>query len=505
MSNNMRKEQLFTKIDFEMRSRQRNIKDKIPMKKSKWLEHMSDCFNLKNPKGELMRCTLFSDGVIHSSRQRYLDSMCYITQDIQNDIILTHNEIVHNSEGFHCYFEVDFTDDNRLPTDDEIKQYVVTCQKITRECFPTADSHSAILLQNYAHIKQKPDGPKLALGLHIIFTQIYVRSETNLLVANLVDKRISAIYPIWSAATDLESYKHAQSNLRPIFSHKMIPCPTCSLKNDLEGKSKKRKKVSDTATTELPFIHQSLSLCNECHRGKIIDPNFYQVRWMIQDNEEIIEPKWSIEQQIRNTCLTTSLPQQFTSFYPPVDLGSTEDLRPTKLCHFPKDQQKFQNASKNTLNEHNHSESYLFITRLVRKMIAKVNPLFANIAIHKLKHRNEHTCKANILITLKGHGSRFCFIIGQEHSSNGVYFILNRQGRLYFACHNEECSLKLKTNQKYMTLNQEEKQECQRLFGFGGQTPVDGIHVPSKQPFQSFKPELQDNDLLQRALKEINE
>jgi hypothetical protein len=508
--------QVFQDIKRQMHIRLKLMKDCVPMKGSSWLQFMQDCLNLTNTKGELLRNTLFSGGVIHASRKKYIESLAYQAADIEKNIILTTNEIVWNSEGFKFYLEVDYQDTTQLPSENDIKEYAITSQSIIKECFPNANSYLAYILQNKPHIKEDNNKQQnLAMGLHIIFEDVATTSEPNLLTASLIDKRIGTLLDrqIWAGATDLQSYKDAGAMLRPAFSRKMKPCPTCELNQVLHGQSKrqgKRQKIMEGIEIPKPFVEQSLT-CGDCFGGRILDPNFYELKWILHSNGsfEEVPASFSILEQLMATTLVLPFGTELTPFHPPLDIGTKEDQKPVKMMFFKKDQAKFSHMKAPELLARTHPEGFCFLTQLIQRVVWQASKIeaFASLVVHKVKKlgKGRNTGKA-LLITLKGTGERFCFLKRSEHKGNSVYFILRPKG-LYFQCLNDECKEKLKTEPIELLLTEEEKNQCQTHFGFGGKTNLNGLPVRKDKPFlpSSFSAEIQTTDSLDGILSQINQ
>ncbi len=483
-------------LRYTAKLRASKIKDKIPMRNSKWLKCLHPFFNLakEDTQGELLRSTLLSGGTIHCSRSTYFDSLQVKAIDITSGVILTDNEIVHNSEGYNAYFEIDWADLLFIPSDEQIQKFLCFLQDILKECFPDAENHDIHVLQNFPYIKEKNDGNHyFAFGLHLICKGIKTKSETNLLVAGLVDCRISKSEPMWAGKIDLTSYHSSSANLRPAFAYKMSKCPTCDLRDALnknkkqkvsKGKGKKRNEQSETCSVQI------LS-CGECFNGKLIQSNYYSLKYILRNGsfEEVYDEQYSIEDVLKMTSIMLDhhhATQDFHVLHSPLDMGGLADLRPKKLlaANAPASFNRTKGALFGTSE---HSSLYLFIGKLVNKMIAPINPEFAVVTPHKLMHRKVKSKNSNLLITLTGKGSRFCLLSKAEHS-NGVYYILDRRGTLTFFCHKMECKSVLQPTKDTgmqkkrieIKLNKEEQLECRKLSLFFGSSPLEGIQQSSK-------------------------
>ena len=93
----------------------------------------SGMLNNKAPKGELLRTTLFSGGVVYCSLHDYWKQyLPWKAQDISShNAIFTDNETVHNSEGFSAFFELDYR--GAIPSRDTLLQHVRISQVLIHE------------------------------------------------------------------------------------------------------------------------------------------------------------------------------------------------------------------------------------------------------------------------------------------------------------------------------------------------------------------------------------
>lgn len=503
-----RKPNLLAELELEMK--RRKVGDRIPMHRSKWQESLRDVWNLdpKRTKGELCRFTLFSDGKGFCSRQRYLDSLAIMAADIDARVPLTVNELAFNSEGYCLFLEVDFEDETQLPLESDVEAYVRHLQVVVKECFPASNNppsneqYDVYVFRNGAHVKEKEEKRFASMGMHIIMKHICLRSEQNFQLAALQDKRISNLLPIWSGCTDLRPYKEDMVNLRLAYSHKMVPCPTCALKDVVQGKVKKPRldiyghhvpQLHPSSTPlSTPLVMQSMSLCDKCIHGKMIDPNFYSLHSILHTDgrwEQIKPKQFTTLEVLRMATIMTTTPQQFTPFVPPNDLGGIINVRPEigKLAHTSEERKVLQGTRKDTTKEGKYisprksPEMFLFCAKLVNQMIAKHNPHFAQTAIHHLKPKFQHTFKSLLQIIPMGVGSNYCLVRKEEHGSN-CYYILTHKGVLRFHCHVPECKASLKHRAVEYYLLAEEKRLAHKYFGLGGETPVEGLAIPSREP-----------------------
>ncbi len=512
----MSKKELVVRLEYEAKTRKAALKDKVPMRNSTWMKYLNDYTNLsvKQTKGELLRSTLFSDGTVHCPRVKYLESLKYKANDIDKGVILTDNEIVHNSEGFVAFLEVDWIDVNRLPNEEEIETYIKTAQDIMKECYPTSETFEIRVCRNFSHVKVKDDVHYFAMGLHLLCPGIVTKTDDNLTVAQFLDYKIATKYPVWSGKTDFAPYHSSNGNLRPCFSRKTKTCPTCDLKSTLEDKPKKKRKATNNNNANEYKNNSSNSLtmqalsCFECTRGKILDTNFYTLRYILDDNGKfyhIASTDYTVLEILQLTTLVTETPQKFSELRRSSDMCKKPDIiEPTKLGLYAPS--AFNRLKGRIVNECAESAAYLFVNKIVNRMISKFNPDFAKVVCHKLLVQREGTFKAGVLITTKGVGARYCLLRKAEHS-NGHYFLLNRQGVLSFHCHDDDCKAILKTTKIEVILNAKEKEDCHDILHFGGETKLICKDVVKKDVWNSgfYKTELQSQDDLLKCVQALKE
>jgi hypothetical protein len=234
--------------------------------------------------GELLRATLFSRGNVHSTRAKYHASMDAFAEDVKNGVVMTTNEMVHNSEGGHCYFEVDWCSEQKLPTLKQIETLLQTmhdmlCDLLGDESAQTKRPFRIMVMCNRPtkQVSKKDGKPYIKFGLHFVIQDICVRSTDNRRAAALLNFRVCKAEPCWTNGVDIQPYKDGNASLRPIYSHKMDECDTCKLRASREREEhgdstvgKKRKKL-----TSCNSLEQQLLVCNCGGRGLTVNANYY--------------------------------------------------------------------------------------------------------------------------------------------------------------------------------------------------------------------------------------
>jgi hypothetical protein len=513
---------LYEQLQRDAKQRLKKIKNKTPMKGSKWWKELAPYTNLKEEdrKGELMRCTLFSGGTLCCSKQTYFDVLHLKAKDIDSDVIVTDNELVYNSELYHLYLEVDWKDKTCLPTIHQIKNYMECLQNLLRDCFPDAMDYHIDCLQNFPYIKEKNSEIFLATGLHLI-TKIVTRTLDNFAVAGTLDKRLIDVEPIWVGRTDLTSYHDANGNLRPAFSFKMPPCPTCHFEEkqnksnakknnqgkednedddeeeDVENKKRRRRQEFEDSNISIDgpkpkkrrtrkkvssddsLLSSCTLSCTDCFRGKVIDPNYYNLKYqMTHDGEfKIVEPcEYTTLEIITNTSLFLQIPRDCDNLIRPADMGSILDLQTEKFTP-----NTLKNKKGIILTETQFHGTIKFLSDLVCRMISMFDPDYAHVVAKDPKQgRTVRGGQSDIMIFLKGKGSRFCLRKKEVHGGNHVYYILSPSGMLTFQCHASECKeflIRSKQNKTknlqliQIKLTYEERMQAKKIFGFGSYIP----------------------------------
>jgi len=424
----------------------RKIYGKRPLHASQWIGRLQRWFNITDTRGELLRLTFFSNGTLHCDRHTYFDSLSYKAKDVENEVILTDNEQTHNCEGNVCYFELDWKY-KILPNPTQVQTIIRTAFQLLKECCPDV-SFCLYVLTNQPRLKE--DG-QFKIGYHLIGYGVILRIFDNKKLAAVLDLRLSAQDPALGGLVDLESYKQAGSMLRPAFSHKMDPCPTCHLKNDLDlVKNHVKKRKCPTMEKDEPLV--KWLPCN-CHAGKIVNSNYYSLGFLIRSEDGVVMeqsalPSYSIEYILRHTSIIPPIGSHFTEITETSDWVQESDIvaRNKSVTH-PRANGQLSRKS-NVMDPREFPEQYHFMTHVVREFMQKHTSLtLANkIVIHRIllrgmpKEISRNMKKTfNVLVTIKGKDSRWCIYRKKQHDSNGMFFTFNWCGALKFGCYDAEC------------------------------------------------------------------
>jgi len=439
---------------------------KKPMVDSKWLKAVS----MPNV-GVNRRATLFSGGDIHCDAQRYAECFTFWVNDIANEVILTINEWTLNEPGNVPYFEVDWLDDC-IPTMDQLESYTKCLCALLAECFPS-QLFRLVIAMNMPQIVMEKDKKKYKLGFHVVANGLLVTSKINLVIAAILNVRITTICPIWANKTDCASYKPENSSLRPIYSHKMIPCPSC-----VKASREQRSKSADEEKPKTSRTKRKMEDClnSDCHNGKVLHWNFYQVGWIMEHPRMVLEPHTCDVGTALRLMSIVARPRQFQSeFTTPHDCPKTpeeiKDLTCTRAL--PKG---FRLTNK--LSAGRYALHYDFCNKMLQKFVREYIPsnrlatpisgiivngfsLTENQDGHFVKLK-QASSRASILILVVG--VKYCFYIHKEHKGNNVYFVLQKTGKLVFHCHDPVCMAQASTHAISLSLDEIDQREFHQLF-----------------------------------------
>ena len=385
---------------------------KYPFQYSEWKVVMNASPGPES--GELLRATFLSGGSVYTSHAAYLETLAIKARDLERGHVLTDTEVAHNCEGIRLFMELDYrTSAQLLPTWDEALLHIRLIYRTVHECFPALDAvlmHVAICTPKRKQ-RRSSDAIELAWGVHIVFPDIVTTTSTMLLVAHLLDTRLSNAFPQWGSILDAASYRSRNATLRPCFSYKMVDCPICN-----------HKRPS-------PLRTQLIDIC-ACYNGKYVDPSIYtyagSLRSVREPPQYLLDTKESV---LRGMSIIPPVMGQFTpGFTRPADMGEPEDpvSRTERVVV-----QGFQRTAPMEL--HRNPTGY----HALLQVITRIHAAYAHVAIQKLLLDERRRL---FVVVVKGHGSRYCMYRSTQHVSNRVFFSVNlTRGRIYMHCFDPEC------------------------------------------------------------------
>jgi hypothetical protein len=283
--------------------------------------------------------------------------------------------------------------------------------------------------------RQNPPGIELAWGIHVVFTEIVVTTAVMKLISQLLDTRITNVFPIWNNIVDPASYRSSNATLRPCFSYKMIDCPICTIGAKSTQTVGKRRRQCDVDS----IFRMALSDACSCFSGRVVDPSVYSYKGTLSAADgAVVCLELSTHMVLTHMRITPSSMGSFTrGFCRPIDMGDEHDGIPKSdaLCI----------AERRIVNGFGRRKDTVPVDisrfpsgyHALLQTIQNFHESYKYLAIHKVSVDEK---KRTFFITVKGSGSRYCMYRNGFHTSNRVYFCLNlKRGRIHAHCFDPEC------------------------------------------------------------------
>ena len=355
-------------------------------------------------------------------------------------------EVAHNCEGVRLFFELDYrTSRYPLPSFAESLIHLRVLYRTVLECFPHIGNVVMHILSCTPKRKQREStaSVELAWGIHVVFPSIVTTTKTMKLIAQLLDTRISNLFPKWNEIVDPASYRSSSATLRPCYSYKWIKCPICSTKAssirvDDGPTTTKRRRVDADMTNESLFRIQLSENCS-CFSGHRVDPSIYTYSGSLDRSDgPLVQMLQGIHAILKETSITPSSIGTYTSgFCRPLDMGDEHDAIPKSdvlLRSKRRAVSGFQPRKNSTpLKLSDYSRGCLTILEIIKRFHAN----YQFLAIQRISV-DETT--QSFFITVKGDGARYCMYRKRVHSSNGVYFRLDvKRFRIQVHCFDPDC------------------------------------------------------------------
>lgn len=383
-----------------------------------------------------IRLTFFNGGTARFPYQFWKNIWIERSKDISNDVVLFDNEFARSEEGVKLFFELDYRSESDEPDYIRIMDDVKICQDVTRDFFKSNENVNLSLwvLMSTPKIKHssKSTEPIIAMGCHVIFQNIVINCEQGKQLCHSVNMRIESIRNEKNVV-DSACYKNEIACLRPIYGRKIESCLSCN--ND----------------ENIRFG------CNECNsRGRKVSGSFYKPYTKLNSKGESIYNEVDFETYVKNHVLdvvvqTSIIPDKIDSVlnngykipynepvYIPLKLRSTHRDDSGKDYIYKTDRRYISKRRKDAYSCFTDARGYRYVTELVKRMHVHYNNehmIVSNIT------RNS----TNIFVDLKGHGRSFCRIKqsnGHLHSSNRIYFIINkRKSEIRQCCYSDDCKI----------------------------------------------------------------
>jgi len=421
------------------------VQGKYPFHLSAWKDAYIKHVNMQETHGDLLRSTFLSGGSLHMAHSMYQESFASKTIDIENGCILTDVEVAHNCEGVRLFFDLDYsTSKHHLPSFEEALLHLRLLYRTVLECFPHL-KHVVMHISTCTpkrKLRRSASSVDLAWGVHVVFPAIILTTPTIKLIAQLVDTRISNLFPRWNNIVDPTSYRSNSATLRPCFSYKWVECPICSIDmkpSSVEGTQSMKRCRVDRETSIENLFRINLSESCSCFNGHKVDPSVYTYSGsLIQADGPITQVlRGGVQAVLTEMSITPRRMGTFTDgFYRPIDMGDENDVIPQSDTLLSKSRavSAFQ-CRKNTLSL--ELGDYPNGCQTILDMIKGMDDRYSGVAIHILSIDKK---KRSFMISVKGRGSRYCMYKNGVHSRNRVDFCLDvKRGRIQAHCSDPDC------------------------------------------------------------------
>ena len=299
---------------------------------------------------------------------------------------------------------------------------------------------------------------QLAWGIHVVFPSIVLLTSTMKLIAQLIDTRLSNIFPVWSNIVDPAPYRSTSATLRPCFSFKMIECPICSL-----GSSKKRNR----AEQYIYPIERLLSEACRCFNGRKVEPSTYTYKGsFLQEDGPICKQLGDTHAVLVNMSIIPEVMGTFNDelFIRPDDMGEELDVIPQAVALFPSEKRTLSGFQKRKSLEAADACMYPNGHLIIREVLKQVHESYLHLAIHNVCM---NTKSKLLIVTVKGRGSRYCLYQKRDHNSNRVYFTIDTRKQTVTArCFDDDCKKEIVSKPIVRPLSFIHRHTLMKEFGF---------------------------------------
>lgn len=414
------------------------IRGRYPFHASKWIATNKAYLNAQETHGELLRATLLSGGCLHMPFSVYWSTLELKAKDIECGTVCTDVEIAHNCEGIRLFFELDYRTSTRvLPSLQDTMPHLSTIYEAVCDCFPSLTSSPVMHISTCTpkrKQKRSSNTIELSWGIHIIFPGIVTTTQIMRKIAQVIDIRLSKLFPDWPAIVDSAPYRADSGTLRPCFSYKMVDCGLCIPEKTLHISKRKRDW-----TDQQSDIQQQVSMICDCFKGRRVDPSVYTYVGSITRRCMTITPLLtSVLEVLKETSIIpTSMGLFTTCFEPTPDMGGDLDRIPTEPSMFPAEKRVISGINRRKDMISVDIPTYPDAVRTIHRIISRLDGEYVHTAIHRLSlDRN----KSIVIVLPKGKGARYCLTKGAHHHSNRVYFTMYiKRGKLDVQCFDQEC------------------------------------------------------------------
>ena len=253
------------------------------------------------------------------------------------------------------------------------------------------------------------------------------------LIAQLLDSRISTLFPRWNSIVNPAPYRSGNATLRPCFSYKWVKCPICAI-----GVSQATTKLHRESSVErLLRIQLSDDSCS-CFSGHKVHPSVYTYCGSLdRPDGSLTQALRGVQAVLSEMSITPSQMGAFTGgFCRPVDMGDEHDTIPESArllseCSVVRGFQRRKNSLSLELGEWGSG------CQTILAIIKRLHDNYSFLSIHRLFVDKK---KRSFLITVKGSGSRYCMYRDGVHRTNRIYFSLDlKRARIKVHCLVPDC------------------------------------------------------------------
>ena len=472
-----------------------------PMFNSSWSKRIYDDYTSShlNDEHHHIVSTLFSGGTLRAPVYYYLELLKKKADDICRGVIFTDNELVHDVHTFHVFFELDYR--GIIPSFSTMMKHVRMAQELFKQAYPIVDSTLTVSTSDKKVRKNKKTGTEEAcFGVHLVFSNSATICADLKRLCGTLDIRISKDDPVWSGVVDSAAVHAHHASLRPNFSHKMEACELCESKNnsvtEIQGAAvvktlvssfaqikngKKKKKYShysrlwkedivtdddeddwedgedgaihfyeaakntDILGSSLPSV-LNLASCGQCFGGRLISPSSYRLELILNhdgtvndytaDGKHIMSVHDELKMcSIQRQDIDIQKPFSLSGDLPSDFVGLLDVQPPKHGAIFTAEKKVTRNwaRKKNTNYLSMSKDIYMVLQPLLRR-------LHGNYTDCELQNIILDSDSNNLIINVKGKGSRYCPLIGREHHSNRAFFMISlRTGYLHVKCFDQNC------------------------------------------------------------------
>lgn len=382
-----------------------------------------------------LRLSFFNGGKAHFDYSHWRKIHQARAIDIHKEIILFDNEFVYDKEGCKLFLELDYRSKDRAPTEVELIQHALECQKTVKRLFdsnPHVDFGFWVLLSEPKPkiVKDCPH-PVIAMGMHLVFEDIVVNMAQGAQICLSANLALEAKFGKRELVDNC--YKQSITSLRPIYCRKLDVCQECMGDDEM--------RIS----------------CENCVcRGKTPSTSIYVPSYkMNTGGRDEYEGDFGAFQDycknnlvdvVRRTSIVPAEIGKFTQGW----VVPNEEVRPVPFS------ERSQHKDDRNKNWVSRTDRRKISTRKQRAMAdvtdnGVLDAICKTIkAYHPAYNKDSmflgrvQRSKTTVFVDLRGSGRNFCRVCnvsGHTHSSNRIFFAISRPNMTVRQhCYKHECN-----------------------------------------------------------------